>query len=186
METNTEGTNSICPWCKTVVAFVSTVTTVWVWLCSGGLCVCVNAVVVWTLSWLPPSSSEAEASPTARPGPTVGNGLCVIVRAINCWWRICLCACSNNGNIKYLARIIIIHFLATAEIWLIVRKLKISKEAVKRLYFVDMMTICLHTPFMVNITSDLCAPGKGSALYMRAGAHSFGKIIMSWEWLEIR
>lgn len=125
----------------------------WIWFCIGGLCscvcscvcMCVTAVVVWTLSWLPPSSSEAEASPTARPGPTVGNSLCVIVRAMNCWWRICLCGHSNNGNIKYLAQIIIIHFLATTEIWLITWKIKISKHAVKQLYLVDMMKICPHT-----------------------------------------
>ena len=30
------------------------------------------------------------------------------------------------------------------------------------------MTICLHPPFMVSITSDLCAPVSGSALYTRA------------------
>lgn len=52
---------------------------------------------------------------------------------------------------------------------------KLSKHAVKRLYFVDMMKICLHTPFMVNITSDLCAPLRGSALYISAAAHSLGK-----------
>lgn len=49
------------------------------WWWSVNVCVAVR-----TLNWLRPSSSEAEASPSARPGPTVGNGLCVIVRAINC------------------------------------------------------------------------------------------------------
>lgn len=182
METNTEGTNSICPWCKTVVAFVSTVTTVWVWLCSGGLCVCVNAVVVWTLSWLPPSSSEAEASPTARPGPTVGNGLCVIVRAINCWWRICLCACSNNGNIKYLARIIIIHFLATAEIWLIVRKLKNKQRGRQTIVFCgyddDLSAHTLHGEHYLRF---MCT--RKGIRPLHEGRRTF---LMSWEWLEIR
>lgn len=148
-------------WCKAAVAHVSSVTTAVcrLWLCSGGLslslCVCQCCGGLNPLSWLRPSSSEAEAGPAARPGPTVGNSLCVIVRAMNCWWRICLCACSNNGNIKYLAWIIIIHFLAmTKKIWLIVWKSKINKHAGERLYFVDMMTICLHPPFMVSITSD--------------------------------
>lgn len=153
------------------------------WLCSGLLCVCVRAVVVWTLNWLHLTTSEAEASPSASSGPTVGNSHCVIVRAMNCWWRICLCARSNNGNIKYLAQIIIIHFLATTELWLITWKLKISKQAFKRGYFVDAMKICLHTPFVVNITSELCTPLRGSAFY----SHTFfWKIIILWEWLEIQ
>lgn len=77
------------------------------------VCLCISAAVVWTSSWLRPSSSEADVSPAASSGLTVGNSLHVIVCAMNCWWRICLCARLNNGNIKYLVRIIIIHFLAT-------------------------------------------------------------------------
>lgn len=74
------------------------------WLCSGGLCV-----------WLAASQQQRRA-PAASPRPAVGNHLCVIVCAMNCWWRICLCARLNNGNIKYLVQIIIIiHFLATAK-----------------------------------------------------------------------
>lgn len=162
-----------CPWCTVVCACA-------LWCSDVCVCVCFSPLVVWTLSWLPVRNSEA--SPFASSGPTVGNSLCVIVYAMNCWWRICLCARSNNGNIKYLAQIIIIHFLTTTELWLITRKLKISKQAVKKRYFVDMMKICLHTPFVVNITSDLCARLWGSAFY--SGAF-FWKIIMLWVWLEI-
>lgn len=147
------------------------------------VCVCASSMVVWTLIWLHPTASEAEASPSASSGSTVGNSGCVIVSAMNCWWRICLCSRLNNGNIKYLAQIIIIHFLATTELWLISWKLKISKQAFKRGYFVDAMKICLHTPFVVNITSELCAPLRGSAF---CSCTFFWKIITLRDWLEIQ
>lgn len=145
------------------------------------VCLCISAAVVWTSSWLRPSSSEADVSPAASSGLTVGNSLHVIVCAMNCWWRICLCARLNNGNIKYLVRIIIIHFLATIEIWLITWKLKISKQAVKWLYFVE-MKIFLHTPCEVNITSVLNALQNPS---FTGGQPQFLEIPQCWFAFEV-
>lgn len=169
-------------WCKAAVAHVSSVTTAVcrLWLCSGGLslslCVCQCCGGLNPLSWLRPSSSEAEAGPAARPGPTVGNSLCVIVRAMNCWWRICLCACSNNGNIKYLAWIIIIHFLAMTKKNL-TNRMEIKNKQTRRWAIVfcgyddDLSASTLHGEHYLRL---MCA-SEGIRPSHEGNVHSYGK-----------
>lgn len=62
------------------------------------------------------------------------------------------------------------------------------------MYFVDMMTIRLHTPFMVNITSDLCAPGRdppfelGQAAFLwkiHYAGRMIGNSVMLFECIEV-
>lgn len=144
------------------------------------VCLCISAAVVWTSSWLRPSSSEADVSPAASSGLTVGNSLHVIVCAMNCWWRICLCARLNNGNIKYLVRIIIIHFLATIEIWLITWKFKNKQTSREIIVFCENEDFSAHTLRGEHYLSFKCI--TESVLYTRT-ATVFGKSAMlMWIW----
>lgn len=68
-----------------------------------------------------------------------------------------------------------------AEFCFIVRKYDNKQEVGRKwLHFVDMMTICLNTPYVVNITSILCAPEKKDLPYIGI---FLGKIRISREWL---
>lgn len=136
--------------------------------------------VVHVLKWLSEcwAGSLPQWSGAARLGLTVGNNFCVIVHAVDCWWRTCLCVRSNNGNIKYLGQIIITtHFLATTEMPLITGKLKVSKHTVKRLYLVEMMKICPHTP---SHQIYVLHQHRGATLYIMTAAYSRGKPLQKW------